>query len=153
MPAQYTVDLSLDECLARLNAEQKAVRLVNGYLMSITVKSVPFGTGAYRVQVTRNIRGFRRGRKSAIYVFLKRTGGTITQVRIKNTEQITPMVLGALLLGFGIILGLRGLYFMAGLCLLLGGVVLIILWMLYSGRLVPRALVELVTQALPARPS
>ena len=153
MPTAYTVDLSLDDCLARLNAQQKAVKLDNGYSMSITVKSVPIGTGVYRVQVTRNIRGWRRGRKSAIYVFLKRTGGTITQVRIKNTEQITPMVLGALLLGFGIIMGFKGLYFIAGLCLLLGGVVLVILWMLYSGRLVPRVLVELVTQALPNRKS
>ena len=151
MPSGYTVDLSLDDCLARLNAQQKAVKLDNGYSMSITVNPVPIGTGVYRVQVTRNIRGWRRGRKSAIYVFLKRTGGTITQVRIKNTEQFTPMVLGALLLGFGIIMGFRGLYFIAGICLLLGGAVVIILWMLYTGRLVPRALVEIVKQALPNR--
>jgi len=151
MPAQYTVDLSLDDCLARLAAQQKAVNLENGYSLSITVKPVPIGTGAYRVQITRNIRGWRRGRKSAIYVFLKRTGGTITQVRIKNTEQITPMVLGAVLFGFGIIMGFRGLYLIAGVCLVVGALVLGILWMLYTGRLVPRHLVELVTQALPAR--
>ena len=151
MPSQYTVDLSLDDCLTRLNAQQKAVNLENGYSLSITVKPVQVGTGVYRVQITRNIRGWRRGRKSAIYVFLKRTGRTITQVRIQNTEQFTPMVLGALLLGFGIIMGFRGLYFIAGICILLGAVVLLILWMLYSGRLVPRHLVEMVTQTLPAR--
>ena len=151
MPSQYTVDLSLDDCLTRLNAQQKAVNLENGYSLSITVKPVQVGTGVYRVQITRNIRGWRRGRKSAIYVFLKRTGGTITQVSIKNTEQITPMILGALLLGFGVILAFRGLYLIAGVCLVLGTVVFVILYMLYSGRLVPRQLVELVTQALPAR--
>jgi hypothetical protein len=151
MPAQYTVDLSLEDCLARLDSQQKAVQLDNGYSLSITVKPVSIGTGVYRVQITRNIRGFRRGRKIGIYVFLKRTGGTITQVRIKNTEQMTPMALGALLLGFGIIIGFRGSYVIGGLCILLGAVVLGILWMLYSGRLVPRYLVELVTQALPAR--
>jgi len=151
MPTQYTVDLSLEECVKRLSDQQKAVELNNGYSLAITVKPVPIGTGAYRVEITRNIRGWRRGRKSAIYVFLKRTGGTITQVHIKNAEQITPMILGALLLGFGIILAFRGLYVIAGLCLFLGAVVLVILWMLYSGRLVPRHLVELVTQALPAR--
>src|ERR1041385_4713520 len=129
MPAQYTVDLSLEDCLARLAAQQKAVQLENGYSLSITVKPVSIGTGAYRVQITRNIRGWRRGRKSAIYVFLKRTGGTITQVSIKNAEQITPMILGALLLGFGIILAFRGLYLIAGVCLMLGTVVFVILYM------------------------
>ena len=151
MPAQYTVDLSLEDCLERLKSQQKAVNLANGYSLSITVNPVQVGTGVYRVQVSRSIRGWRRGRKSAIDVFLKRTGGTITQVRIQNTEQITPMILGALLLGFGIISGLRGLTFIAGVCLFLGAVVLIILWMLYTGRLVPRDLVNLVQQALPAR--
>lgn len=151
MPAQYTVDLSLEDCLARLDSQQKAVQLDNGYSLSITVKPVPIGTGAYRVQITRNIRGWRRGRKIGIYVFLKRTGGTITQVQIRNTEQIAPMALSALLLGVGIIIGFRGSYVIAGLCILLGAVMLGILWMLYSGRLVPRYLVELVTQALPAR--
>ena len=61
------------------------------------------------------------------------------------------MILGALLLGFGIILGFRGSYVIAGLCLLLGAVMLAILWMLYSGRLVPRDLINLVQQALPDR--
>ena len=151
MPTQYTVDLSLEDCLARLTSEQKAVQLDNGYSLAITVRPVQIGTGAYRIEITRNIRGWRRGRRSAIYVFLKRTGGTITQVSIKNTEQITPMILGALLLGFGVILAFRGLYLIAGVCLVLGTVVFVILYMLYSGRLVPRQLVELVTQALPAR--
>jgi hypothetical protein len=151
MPTQYTVDLSLEDCVKRLNDQQKAIQLDNGYSLAITVKPVPIGTGAYRVEITRNIRGWRRGRKSAIYVFLKRTGGTITQVQIRNAEQITPMILGALLLGFGIILAFRGLYLIAGICLILGTVVLVILWLLYSGRLIPRYLVELVTQTLPAR--
>ena len=151
MPSQYTVDLSLDDCLARLDSQQKSVNLANGYTFSIVVKPVQVGTGAYRVQITRNIRGWRRGRKSSINVFLKRTGGTITQVRIQNAEQFTPMILGAVLLGFGIILGLRGLYAIAGICLLLGAVMLVIVWMLYTGQLVPRSLVEIVTQALPAR--
>ena len=151
MPTQYTVDLSLEDCLARLTSEQKAIRLDNGYTLAIMVRPVQIGTGAYRVEITRNIRGWRRGRRSAIYVFLKRTGGTITQVSIKNAEQITPMILGALLLGFGVILAFRGLYLIAGVCLVLGAVVFVILYMLYSGRLVPRQLVELVTQALPAR--
>jgi len=151
MSTQYTVDLSLDDCLARLNAQQKAVQLENGYSLAITVQPVSIGTGAYRVQVTRNLRGWRRGRKRAIYVFLKRTGGTITQVRIRNTEQITPMILGALLLGFGIILAIRGITVIAGLSLLLGAIMLVILWMLYSGRLVPIDLVNLVQQTLPNR--
>jgi hypothetical protein len=147
----YTVDLSLEDCLERLKSQQKAANYANGYSLSITVNPVQVGTGVYRVQVSRTIRGWRRGRKSAIYVFLKRTGGTITQVRIQNTEQITPMILGALLLGFGIILWFRGLTVIAGLCLFLGAVMLIILWMLYTGRLVPRDLINLVQQALPAR--
>ena len=151
MPTQYTVDLSLDDCLARLNNQQKAVRLESGYSLAITVQPVSIGIGVYRVKVTRNIRGFRRGRKRAIYVFLKRTGGTITQVRIRNTEQTAPLFLGALLLGFGIILGFRGSYVIAGICLLLGATMLAILWMLYSGRLVPRDLVNLIQQTLPDR--
>lgn len=151
MSTQYMVNLSLDDCLARLNAQQKAIQLENGYSLAISVKPEPIGTGAYRVQVTRNLRGWRRGRKRAIYVFLKRTGGTITQVRIRNTEQTTPMILGALLLGFGIILAIRGLYVIAGLCLFLGALMLVILWMLYSGRLVPIDLVNLVQQTLPDR--
>jgi len=149
--AAYTVNLSLDDCIARLNSQQKAVNLENGYSLAITVKPEPIGIGTYRVQVTRSIRGFRRGRKRAIYVFLKRTGGTITQVRIRNTEQNVPLFLGALLLGFGIIFSFRGTYLIGGICLLLGATMLAILWMLYSGRLVPRDLVELVQQALPAR--
>lgn len=151
MPSAYTVDLSLDDCLARLNNQQRSVNLDNGYTLSIAVNPVSIGTGAYRVQITRSIRGFRRGRKRAIYVFLKRTGGSITQVRIRNTEQIAPMILGAFLTGFGILLIFRQAYVMAVVCLLLGASVLVILWMLYSGRLVPRDLIELVNQALPAR--
>jgi len=151
MPTQYTVDLSLDDCLERLNKQQKAVKLDNGYSLAITVKPIPIGTGVYRVEITRNIRGWRRGRKRAIYVFLKRTGGTITQVRIRNAEQITPMILGGLLLGIGIILVFRGSYFIGGICLVLGGLMLGILLMLYTGRLVPADLVDLVTKTLPAR--
>src|SRR5258706_12440292 len=108
MPTQYTVDPRLEECVKRLSDQHNAVQLDNGYSLAITVRPIPIGTGTYRVEITRNIRGWRRGRKSAIYVFLKRTGGTITQVRIKNAEQFTPLILGALLLGFGIILGFRG---------------------------------------------
>lgn len=151
MPAAYTINLPLEECLSRLNSLQRETRLDNGYHTAITVESVSEGTGLYRVQVTRRVRTFRRERKRAIYVFLKRTGGSITQVRIRNAEQITPMILGALLLGFGIILALRQLYVLAAICLLIGAVVLVILWLLYSGRLIPRDLFELVNQALPPR--
>lgn len=153
MSATYTVNLSLENCLERLNNQQRAVHLETGYSVAISVQPVEIARGAYRVQVTRSIRGWRRGRKSAIYVFLKKTGGTITQVQIRNTEQTTPMILGALLMGFGIILAFRGLYAIAGVCLVLGIVIITILWMLYSGRLVPRDLVELVTKTLPARDS
>ena len=61
------------------------------------------------------------------------------------------MILGAFLTGFGILLIFRQAYVIAVVCLLLGASVLVILWMLYSGRLVPRDLIELVNQALPTR--
>ena len=153
MASSYIVDLSLDECLQRLNNQQREIRLESGYTLAIKVAPTPIGTGAYRVEVSRLLRGWRRGRKSAVYVFLKRTGGTITHVSIRNTEQPIPMVLGAVLVAFGIIMALRGGTVVAGLCLLLGAVVLTIVWMLYTGRLVPQALVDLVKQMLPARTS
>lgn len=151
MPSNYTVDLSLDECLERLNNQQRETRLANGYTLAIKVIPTEVGIGAYRVEVSRVIRGFRRGRRSAVYVFLKRTGGTITRVSIRNTEQPIPLILGAVLVAFGIIMAFRGSPVVAGLCLLLGAGVLAVVWMLYSGRLIPRDLTALVEQTLPAR--